>query len=117
MNDRKEIEAFWALRRSVGNNGIGDEPVGGVIVAISWNAQTEMFEADLDGGSMCSVAAPTLVQALLALEYLDEGEAVVLDAGGRALCLDCGGSGCAECGQTGRDPSPPHAWPGDGVVV
>ena len=119
MTAPAQVRAFWAMRRAVCNNALDpSEPVGGVSVDIKWCPESCRFEVEVsDGESIAYSAAPTLEQALLAFEYLDEGESVLIDNSGRALCFECGGSGCEECNGTGAAPSPPHAWPPEGVVV
>ena len=109
-----EARAFWALRRAVGAYD-PDEPGSGQTVTIQRDAASGMYEVERDAESYS--AATDLAQALLALDYLDEGESVLIGPDGSALCAECRGQGCGVCHGSGASVCPPHRWPTTGVVV
>lgn len=113
-----QIQAFWALRKAVANSPDPSEPAGGTAVVIRWDDSLRMFEVESESeSSRIYAAAPTLEQALLALDYLDAGDSVVVSHTGRALCVECGGAGCETCRHSGESASPPRRWPVEGTVV
>jgi len=105
MTAPAQVRAFWAMRRAVCN----------AEVTVRRDAETDAVEAEDDRGRYAS--APTLEQALLALDFLEDGEHVRVDNEGRAVCLESGGAGCERCGGSGVPESPPRSWPCEGMVV
>lgn len=117
--DRAKIEAFDALLEAVNDCSDPSEPCGGVSVTIRFLGDTDRGPGRKTYEVVCEAAetgasseAPTLQLALRALAYLDEGEGVLVGSDGRAVCMECRGSGCPECPE-----SVPHAWPEHGICA
>lgn len=102
--------ASWrALAEIVDNNcGMG-APIGHVDVTIRYLPDRKLYQVEADAGEAGSIGtAPTMEMAACVASIADEGEALLVDAEGNLLCVECDGFGCVsgepcgECGGEGR---------------
>jgi len=108
------VKAWDVLVRAVDN---GLSPCGGVMMQLEYNPDTKRYIARAEFDIGIGADAPTLDLAVRAIEHLDEGEWVSVDAEGQSLCRECPGEGvCSWCKDTTVDGSPPHAWPEGGKI-
>lgn len=107
--DREVIDA---LHHCVDNGGAGQ-----LEVTLWFDPEHQTYSITFHEGGIThgGAEAPTLELAIVASAYCSEGDSVLVDRRGQALCLECRGGKCPECHGTGRDTCPPHCWPRDGL--